>query len=243
MRAPESNVHNLLIGAADRFHINSAYDTLFGLMDSCNEVSSNDNHSTGDNLLENIDSESLNTDDFSSSTSTDLKTSSTSPSDELKTSSSSNTENGTPNKKDESETASDDHKPSSSDEPNLTLGTATETDSINFHDESEPSSDDRKPSSRHDSQEGKGDSRPSIPSDQHAIQASLKQANQNHESFPCTLRRILNVETQAGHRSIQWLSDGDGFEVIDQNTLEKEVLPKYFPSSGLFQSFVRKLYR
>ena len=202
-------------------------------MESRNEVSS----AGGDILLENIDSESLCTDDFSSSTSTELKTSSTSASDEIKTSSSSNTENGTPNKKNESETANVDQKRPSSDESNLSLGVT------NFCEESEHSSGDRTPSRKCGSQREEGETRPSLPSDQYALQASLKQANQNHESFPHTLRRMLNVETHSNQRSIQWLVNGDGFEVIDQNTLEKEILPRYFPSSCIFQSFVRRLYR
>ncbi|KAL3805825.1 hypothetical protein HJC23_007786 [Cyclotella cryptica] len=63
------------------------------------------------------------------------------------------------------------------------------------------------------------------------------------ESFPCTLLLMLNNEATAGGKSIKWLPGGGGFEIIDQNALEKDILPKYFPSSCMFQSFVRRLYR
>ena len=240
MKEMEANIHRQQNRVVGRFHINSAYDTLFGFLGSCNEVSSS--NSTTDNRLDDIDSESLNTDDFSSSTSSERKIYHTPPNDQFKTPSSSNTETSSPILENECEAVSYDLELSTNDETELKLRTEAGTEKITLHEESGSSSEDRKPSSRHNVEESR-ESMSSITSDNHAIKAMLQKANQNHESFPYTLRRLLNVESQAGHRSIQWLKDGNGFEVIDQNVLENEVLPRYFPTSCIFQSFVRRLYR
>eukprot|EP00804_Cyclotella_cryptica_P005691 CCRYP_000057-RA/>CCRYP_000057-RA protein AED:0.18 eAED:-0.00 QI:0/0/0/1/0/0.5/2/0/403 len=100
-------------------------------------------------------------------------------------------------------------------------------------------SDDRKPSPNQQSEEEKSGA--AANDDRNLSSSNL--ANRNKESFPCTLLLMLNNEATAGGKSIKWLPGGGGFEIIDQNALEKDILPKYFPSSCMFQSFVRRLYR
>lgn len=241
-----SNIHELYSRAyPGRFgiNINPHYDVLFSIMKSNHEeLSSNDtNEGSSQQILgHDLEEESLYTDDFSTSTSTELKTTSSSQSDDLKTSSGSAGNESEISHNEESENSSDDHKPSSTEDTKTVSCSATETETT--LNESEIASDnDRKPSPR-TNDDGEEEAQTS-PHSEHLIRAELNQANQNHESFPFTLRRMLNIETSAGHQSIKWLADGGGFEVTDQNALEKDILPKYFPSSCLFQSFVRKLYR
>jgi hypothetical protein len=225
-------------------NINPHYDVLFSLMKSNHEeLSSNDtNEGSSQQILgHNLEEESLHTDDFSTSTSTELKTTSSSHSDDLKTSSGSAGNESETNQSEESESSSDDRKLSSTEDTKPSFCSATETETTTLNDESEIASDDRKPSPRTENNDGEEAQK--SPQSEHLINAELNQANQNHESFPYTLRRMLNIETAAGHQAIKWLADGDRFEVSDQNALEKDILPKYFPSSCLFQSFVRKLYR
>lgn len=232
MTIDNSNIQQLYRrGRQGRFGllINPNYDVLFGLMKSHEELSSY-NEDDGSNEEEDVlggslEDESLHTSDFSTSTSTELKTTSTSsPSDGLKTSSGSTENENETNHSEEGEAL------------HPAPYTATET----LDEESKTTSDNRKPPSKSDEEEKAQTS----PRSEHFIHSELNQANQNHESFPYTLRRMLNIETElADQQSIKWLAAGDGFEVIDQNDLEKTVLPKYFPSSCLFQSFIRKLYR
>lgn len=230
-------------------HFNPKYDILFGLMKSGVELSSNNNEkgSSEEALGNDFDSESLHTDDFSSSTSTELKTTtnSSSPSSELKASSGSTENDNDSNHDKESESPSDDCKPHSRDEIKPASYTATETESTYLNDESKTTMEDRKPPSNpSDQHQDEETAAQTSPRSEHIIHTELNQANKNHESFPYTLRRMLNAETEeASIKSIQWLKGGDGFEVVDQNTFETHILPKYFPTSCLFQSFVRKLYR
>lgn len=135
-----------------------------------------------------------------------------------------------------------------SDGRKTTSSSQTETDTNDYEDDSyddyddyddSETSEDRKPSPRVQTEEEKsGDAA----SDARNISSS-NLPNQNQESFPCTLLLMLNNETEAGGKSIKWLPGGEAFEIIDQNALEKDILPKYFPSSCMFQSFVRRLYR
>ena len=64
-----------------------------------------------------------------------------------------------------------------------------------------------------------------------------------NKSFSTQLMDMLNSETDAGGNAVQWLSDGTGFIIRDQNNFERQVLPRYFGSPCIFQSFVRRLYR
>lgn len=61
--------------------------------------------------------------------------------------------------------------------------------------------------------------------------------------LPFQLMRMLDKETEAKSAVVKWLSNGNGFEVMDQNGFEKEIIPKYFQGPCIFSSFVRKLYR
>ena len=106
------------------------------------------------------------------------------------------------------------------------------------YDDSE-TSDERKPSPLQQNQEEKLGEEASDACNQ----TSSNLVNQNVRSFPYTLLLMLNDETEEGGKSIKWLPGGEGFEIVDQNALEKDILPKYFPSSCMFQSFVRRLYR
>jgi hypothetical protein len=238
------NVNQLYCKVQGRFNlsISPSYDVLLELlMKAGDEIQLPANGGSNAEGFGNIEEESFNTDDFSSSTSTELKTTSTSPSDELKTSSGSTTSSNQ-NDNHETEIASDDRKPPSN-EPELSVFNVTETTDLN--DDRETTSDDRKPASMPNNNQGQVQKEESISCTDHLMHESLNkviQLNQNHESFPYTLWRMLNNETGAGHQCIKWLADGDGFEVTNQNVLEKDILTKYF-GPCLFQSFVRKLYR
>jgi hypothetical protein len=130
-------------------------------------------------------------------------------------------------------TTSDDHKAASSSQ-------ASEN-----NDERETASDDRKPSRLEESEtvnaddNGNSDGGP-LSNTPPVTCTNLRPFN---ESFPLQLTLMLNRESEAGSESIRWLSDGDGFEIVDQNAFEKEILPKYFRLPCIFQSFVRRLYR
>lgn len=120
----------------------------------------------------NIEEQHFDTDDFSTSTSSELNTSA-SVSDGNKTSPGS------------SDNDAGNGKPSSC--------SAIET---------KTRSDDRKPPPKPDYQQEKSEGKVGE-TDTH---------NQNRETFPYTLRRMLNAETQADHKAIKWLTAGDGFE-------------------------------
>ena len=62
-------------------------------------------------------------------------------------------------------------------------------------------------------------------------------------SFSVQLWNMLNSETDAGRDAVQWLRNGNGFVINSQNEFEQKILPKYFHSPCIFQSFVRRLYR
>ena len=59
--------------------------------------------------------------------------------------------------------------------------------------------------------------------------------------FSTQLYYMLNIETNAGSRAVQWLPDGRGFVIRNQNQFE-QMLPKYFDTC-IFQSFLRRLNR
>lgn len=73
---------------------------------------------------------------------------------------------------------------------------------------------------------------------------SLRQDSLTAESsFSVQLWNMLNSETDAGRDAVQWLRNGNGFVINSQNEFEQKILPKYFDSPCIFQSFVRRLYR
>ena len=73
---------------------------------------------------------------------------------------------------------------------------------------------------------------------------SLRQESLTAEtSFSVQLWNMLNSETDAGRDAVQWLRNGNGFVINSQNEFEQKILPKYFDSPCIFQSFVRRLYR
>lgn len=121
-------------------------------------------------VLDNIEEEHFDTDDFSTSTSSELNTSA-SGSDGIKMSPGSS-DNDTSNGK-------------------ASSCAATET---------KTTIDDRKPPPKHDYQQKRSESKVD----------EENTPNQNKESFPHTLRRMLNAETEAG-KAIKWLTAGDGF--------------------------------
>lgn len=218
--------------------IHPSYDILLDLMMADNLSFSTDESSVNC-LLYNVEREAFDTDDFLASTCTELKTKNISSS-ELKTSSGS-AENGEikTNQKGGSDVSSDDGESANGDIKTSSCNAAeTEMQKRNQDDKSETTSDDGKPAAKSydDHDENKSSTRLGS-----SIHFPLKQSSQNGESFPCTLRHMLNHESSVGH--IKWLEGGDGFEVINQNALEKDILPRYFPSRCLFQSFVRRLYR
>ncbi|KAL7461762.1 hypothetical protein ACHAXS_002273 [Conticribra weissflogii] len=95
--------------------------------------------------------------------------------------------------------------------------------SQNFEDGNRRANDDRKPA----------------PSEVEGVINSTKLK----DSFPVVLMMMLDKETEAKSTVVKWLSNGDGFEVMNQNGFEKEIIPKYFQGPCIFSSFVRKLYR
>ncbi len=71
----------------------------------------------------------------------------------------------------------------------------------------------------------------------------LRNTGFNASILPSQLMTMLDKETEAKSTVVKWLSNGDGFEVMNQNGFEKEIIPKYFQGPCIFSSFVRKLYR
>ena len=61
------------------------------------------------------------------------------------------------------------------------------------------------------------------------------------KSFAVQLMNMLRGE--AGGTAVQWLNDGRGFIIRDQQQFEQNILPTYFDSPCAFQSFLRRLYR
>jgi hypothetical protein len=139
--------------------------------------------------------------------------------------------------------STDDFSAQTNEERKTTASSITETDANTNRDGSETASDDRKPSPKREHASSAEESEGQATSDEDINRLSPNTSTQNQESFPEILMRMLNTEAEAGRESIKWLPDGSGFEVIDQNALEKDILPLYFPSSCRFQSFIRRLYR
>lgn len=103
-------------------------------------------------------------------------------------------------------------------------------------------SDDCKPSSKRT--ENVADSK--TYSDSRKPSASHQNENKGEtskvESFATQLMHMLNSEADAGSNAVQWLQDGSGFMIRDQQEFEQQILPRYFDTC-IFQSFVRRLYR
>mmetsp|Transcript_38915 Transcript_38915/g.81401 ORF Transcript_38915/g.81401 Transcript_38915/m.81401 type:complete len:289 (+) Transcript_38915:189-1055(+) len=64
-----------------------------------------------------------------------------------------------------------------------------------------------------------------------------------NNSFAMQLMGMLNSEAENGSDAIQWLPNGRGFIIKRQNEFEQHILPRYFDSPCIFQSFLRRLYR
>jgi len=62
-------------------------------------------------------------------------------------------------------------------------------------------------------------------------------------SFAVQLMDMLRSEAIAGGRSVKWLPNGKAFMIQNQTKFEEKVLPRYFDSPCIFQSFLRRLYR
>lgn len=65
---------------------------------------------------------------------------------------------------------------------------------------------------------------------------------QTPSSFAVQLMNMLISETAIGGNSVRWLPTGNGFEIRNQE-LFTSLLPRYFNTTAVLQSFLRRLYR
>ena len=70
-----------------------------------------------------------------------------------------------------------------------------------------------------------------------------KTSTRAESSFAVQLMDMLRSEAVAGGRSVEWLPNGTAFVIQNQTEFEEKVLPRYFDSPCIFQSFLRRLYR
>eukprot|EP00816_Leptocylindrus_hargravesii_P011442 CAMPEP_0196805660 /NCGR_PEP_ID=MMETSP1362-20130617/5450_1 /TAXON_ID=163516 /ORGANISM="Leptocylindrus danicus, Strain CCMP1856" /LENGTH=501 /DNA_ID=CAMNT_0042178715 /DNA_START=80 /DNA_END=1582 /DNA_ORIENTATION=+ len=88
---------------------------------------------------------------------------------------------------------------------------------------------------------------PSVSNSYTAVQPEISTTSNNRSktkgqlsgNFVNKLAAALSSPDTAG--ILHWLPDGTSFEVVDPDSLEEKVLPKYFKRSCKYSSFVRKL--